>query len=262
MALDYRIRLYFEPVQVESLVAWDGATMVAREILGHRIRGHRRDRDGELLRWSGARNTAPAAFFRAFSAFVDRHPPMRERLPGPQELRMSRYCYVLGLYEEVFRIGYVWPTSYLARLAPDADARAVLAVVPDQRVHDIARLSWACHRVLVPYFARPYTLNPTFAGSAYVGGADADLILDRRLVEIKATTDARLDLGWLLQLLGYVLLDWDDRYKIDGVGVLYARQATLARWQLGDVLTKVGGGGIAALPRLRAEFRDLVMSNS
>ena len=120
-------------------------------------------------------------------------------------------------------------------------------------------MSGACQKVLAPYFDRPHVLNPTFAGSAYVGGADADLILDRRLIEIKTTVETRLDHGWLLQLLGYVLLDWDDEYKIDGIGVLYARQAALARWRLDDVLREIGGGGMAALPRLRREFRDLVM---
>jgi hypothetical protein len=258
MALDYRIRFYFEPVQVESLVAWEGATMAVREILGQRPKGYRASRDGELLCWTGAQHTAPAAFFRAFSAFVTRNPPMRERLPGPQELRLARYCYVLGLYEEVFRIGYAWPGARLDSLAADADARAVLAIVPADRVRDIARMSGACQKVLAPYFDREYVLNPVFAGSTHVGGADADLILDRRLIEIKTTADARLDQGWLLQLLGYVLLDLDDEYRIDGLGVLFARQAALARWPLGDVLRRVGAGGMAALPRLRAEFRDLV----
>ena len=46
MALDYRIRLFFEPPQVESLVAWAGATMAAHEILGWQPKGYRPDRDG------------------------------------------------------------------------------------------------------------------------------------------------------------------------------------------------------------------------
>ena len=37
-------------------------------------------------------------------------------------MRLARYCYVLGLYEEVFRIGYVWPTSYLGSLPIEATA--------------------------------------------------------------------------------------------------------------------------------------------
>lgn len=246
----------------QARVSRSSATMAVREILGQRPKGYRASRDGELLGWSGAQHTAPAAFFRAFSAFVSRNPPMRERLPGPQELRLARYCYVLGLYEEVFRIGYVWPTSYLGSLAPDADARAVLAIVPDARVKDIARMSGACQTVLAPYLDRDYVLNPVFAGSTYVGGADADLILDRRLIEIKTTADPRLDQNWLLQLLGYVLLDWDDEYRIDGLGVLFARQAALAKWPLGDVLRRVGAGGMAALPRLRADFKALVSARS
>jgi hypothetical protein len=260
MALDYRLRFYFDPVQVESLTAWYGATIVARKILGARPKGYRESRDGELLRWAGAQHLAPAAFFRAFSDFVARNPPMRDRLAGPQELRLARYCYVLGLYEEVYRIGAVWPTSYLGGLAPDADARAVLAVVPDASMRDIARISRACLPVLEPYFDLPHVLNPVFAGSRYVGGADADLILDHGLVEIKTTVNPRLDQQWLLQLLGYVLLDWDDEYEIDGLGVLYARQSSLIRWRLDEVLRLAGAGGLAYLPRLRAEFRGMLTS--
>jgi hypothetical protein len=122
--------------------------------------------------------------------------------------------------------------------------------------------SGACQKVLALYLDREYVLNPVFAGSIYVGGADADLILDRRLIEIKTTADARLDQNWLLQLLGYVLLDWDNEFRIDGLGILYARQATFAKWPLGEVLRRVGGGGMAGLPRLRAEFKALVGARS
>jgi len=259
VALDYRIRLYWEPGPLEGLVAWEGATMAAAAQAGRLLSEYRPDRDGEFLRWPKAESLAPAAFFAAFARFLERHPPAQRLLPAPEELRLARYCYVLGLYDEVFRIGYVWPKSYLARLPGEATAKEVLAVVPDERVRDIARLSWGCHEALHDYFTRPIVLNPNFAGSQYVEGADADLILDHRLVEIKTTVDARLDQNWVLQLLGYVLLDWDDEYAIDGLGVLFARQGALARWPLDRVLRAVGAGGMAQLPALRADFQRLLV---
>ena len=258
MALDYRLRLYWKATPLEDLVAWLGATMAAQAGAGRLLRGYKPERDGELLRWPKTASLAPAAFFAAFDRYLERHPPAKRRLPGPEELRLARYCYVLGLYEEVARVGFVWPTSYLASLPVEATAKEVLAVVPDERVRDIARMSWACYEALHDCFERPIVLNPNFAGSSYVGGADADLVLDHRLIEIKTTVDARLDEGWLLQLLGYVLLDWDDEYGIDGLGVLFARQAALARWSLDRVLAAVGAGGMAQLPTLRADFKRLL----
>lgn len=50
-------------------------------------------------------------------------------------------------------------------------------------------------------------LNPTFgAASALVGGADADLILDDCLVDVKTTKEPRLDIRDFYQLVGYYLL--------------------------------------------------------
>lgn len=56
-----------------------------------------------------------------------------------------------------------------------------------------------------------------------------------------------------------MLLDWDDRYEIDGLGVLFARQAALARWPLDRVLAAVGARGIGALPALRSDFKHLLV---
>jgi hypothetical protein len=261
VALDYRLRFYWGHVHLDELVAWQGATMAATA-QGHALlKGYRPSRDGELLAWPKAASLAPAAFFAALARFLERHPPAKRQLPVPEELRLARYCYVLGLYEEVFRIGYVWPTSFLGSLPAEAAAKEVLAIVPDERVRDIARMSRACYEPLQDFFERPIVLNPTFEGSIYVGGADGDLILDHRLVEIKTTLDARLDQNWLLQLLGYVLLDWDDKYGIDGLGLLLARQATLARWPLDRVLTSVGAGGMRDLPALRADFKSRLVTS-
>lgn len=58
-------------------------------------------------------------------------------------------------------------------------------------------------------------LNPTFnMASRLVGGADADVILDSRIIDIKTTKDLRLDRRDLYQLVGYYLL-----LLLDGISV-------------------------------------------
>ena len=56
-------------------------------------------------------------------------------------------------------------------------------------------------------------LNPTFDGSRNVGGADADLIANGTLIELKTTRQDKFErIDHLCQLLGYALLDFSDTY--------------------------------------------------
>ena len=80
-------------------------------------------------------------------------------------------------------------------------------------------------------------LNPTFAGSAHVQGADADMILNTCLMEIKTTVKAQRKGEWVYQLLGYVLLDYADQYGIQDVAIYMARQGVVLRWSLDALLT-------------------------
>jgi hypothetical protein len=59
-------------------------------------------------------------------------------------------------------------------------------------------------------------LNPTFGeGSKLVGGADADLVLDDTLIEIKTTMKLQLLRPWFNQLIGYYCL-----YRLGGINGL------------------------------------------
>lgn len=71
-------------------------------------------------------------------------------------------------------------------------------------------------------------LNPTFGnGSSLVGGADADLIIDDTLIDIKTTKNMAFTQDILNQVIGYYALskigkinDIDD-VKIDKIGCYY-----------------------------------------
>lgn len=78
-------------------------------------------------------------------------------------------------------------------------------------------------------------LNPTFgAGSSLVGGADADLIIDNTLIDIKVTQNLKLDRNHINQVLGYYLLSLiggvnsnpNDR-PIENIGIYFARHGEL-----------------------------------
>src|SRR5262249_21359892 len=104
----------------------------------------------------------------------------------------------------------------------------------------------------------PAVLNPTFEGSPDVGGADADLILGDCLVEIKTTLNPCWNRDWLYQLLGYVLLDYADHYQIRSIAIYLARQETIVRWPLKDVLTKTADGRALSLDQLRMSLKEVL----
>jgi hypothetical protein len=83
-----------------------------------------------------------------------------------------------------------------------------------------------------------------FAGSSDVGGADADLILDGLLIDVKGTVaPSRLRKPEFYQLLGYALLDYDDEYGIDRLGFYLPRFGRLITWPVGEYLAMLGGRG-------------------
>jgi hypothetical protein len=81
-------------------------------------------------------------------------------------------------------------------------------------------------------------LNPTFGeGSGLVGGADADLIIDDTLIEIKVCKDLKLDRKYLDQVLGYYILSLIggvdgliQTVPIKNVAIYFARHGVL--WKI------------------------------
>ena len=93
--------------------------------------------------------------------------------------------------------------------------------------------------------------GPVFDGSMHLGGADADFILNRRLIDCKATI--RPDLmsrSEIYQLAGYLLLDYTDVYGINMVGLYLSRQGALISWSVQDFLDLLGCQ--LTLPELRS----------
>ena len=94
----------------------------------------------------------------------------------------------------------------------------------------------------------------SFSGSDLVGGADADLLVDGLLLDFKsthaATTIGRSD---VYQLAGYTLLDFDDDYRINRVGVYWTRHGVLRTFTV-PVFFKLLGA-TQSVAELRTQLR-------
>lgn len=89
-------------------------------------------------------------------------------------------------------------------------------------------------------------LNPTFGmASTLVGGADADLLIDDCLIDVKNTKDPHLDARDFLQVVGYYLLNGyagmscagkPTAYPINSFAIYFSRYGFLWKFSVEEVL--------------------------
>lgn len=231
-AVDFRLRGYFAPVSFTDIPAtgaqqlWGPAAWEFHEEVGTELDTH-------------ALNLGSVG----------------RRLDRDSEEWLARFCLALSLFETVYRSGKT-PLE-IAALSPESvTAETLLAIPPQVWVDDLCALSWAFYDQHVDLLTKPATLNPNFDGSEDVGGADADLVLDGCLLDVKTTINPQcLHAEWFYQLLGYVLLDHRDRHAIREVGIYFARQAAFVRWPLEELMRTMAGTDVPPLDELRADFK-------
>jgi hypothetical protein len=117
-------------------------------------------------------------------------------------------------------------------------------------------------RILAP--RESILLNPTFAASWQVGGADADLIVDSAIIDTKTTNRIGVSSAHLRQLVGYAILygmggpDVPGGFpacpSVDEVGIYFSRYGCLVKWRLADVLP--GDGLVRFAEAFRAGLAD------
>ncbi|PBC80233.1 MULTISPECIES: UvrD-helicase domain-containing protein [unclassified Streptomyces] len=239
-AIDYRLRL--------SLGGRLGLAVVAGVTL--------LDETGPL-RGAPARGSRKAlhAAGRKLLATVDTY------LADPSSLdenALIRLCFVAGFFEDVARTGEIRRFSMLAQATAATTLDDLTAAVPEYVVTDIDQQTRLADGPFATFRALPQrarVCGPVFAGSGDIGGADADYILGGLLLDCKATKDPhRLGREEIYQLAGYLLLDYDDQFGIDQVGLYLSRQGGLITWEAADFLRRLG----AAMPlaQLRAQLRQ------
>jgi hypothetical protein len=261
-AFDYRLRYSLAVTPLHDLTAASGMRLL--DPLRGRERGARVAPDPSLtLEGTHQASMGPILgliddFERGLSTTIAELAPIGRVLDEAQEQLLCRYCYLLGLFEEIYRAGSRI-NSPLFLLTSDATLIDLLALPPQIWVDDLCSLSRLLASFLPELASRPLFLNPTFAGSREIGGADADLISGGSLLDIKTTVDPKFTRTRLLyQLLGYVLLDYEDAYEIRAVGVYLSRQGLLIKWPLTELLPTLLDGRSIALDELRKSFREAV----
>jgi hypothetical protein len=174
---------------------------------------------------------------------ADRARPMT--LPPRAEAELARVCYDMGWFEEVYRSQRLWPGTPLGDARPDLTIDQLLAAVPAYAVDDITAqvklADLALTQLRATHPPEQVHAGPTFAGSPDVDGADADMIIDDLLIEIKSTAKpSRLGKRDFYQALGYVILDYDNQYRIGRLGFYLTRFGRLVTWTVEEYLTLLG----------------------
>lgn len=223
-AIDYRLRLHFAPFP-ENLVAHHGARILS-------------DKPMRAFYFSmaglGAPGSAPedtpvssdiiAQFFADLNAIVTRLAPAGRTLSAKGERELARYCFALAHFESIYRAG-PWINSPLMGTDSPQSVEALLNLCAPEVTRDMATFSRLFGENCADMIALGAGIkqNPTFAGSSLIGGADADFIASHCLWDIKTTIRAVVSGEWIYQLLGYVLLDFEDEHHIREIGVYMSR---------------------------------------
>jgi hypothetical protein len=208
--------------------------------------------------------TRPSEIERQTVARIGELQPWARELSANEWIELSRLAGILARLEQFFRAGaVVWP--YLAR--PLREFRGDLnelatALVDRPTLRDIRSLGrCTVEDHLSIRDAVELHIGPTFAQSAPLGGADADLIYDGTLLDLKSTSMAgvlgRIDL-W--QLLGYLFADTDDAYRIRQVGFGALRRRRSILWRSQEMIDLLAGRPSSPVAHWRGEFAGLLAS--
>ncbi len=246
-ALDYRLRYQYEIGDPESFTAYLGWQEVVRRPHGER-----------------APDTGWTSLLGAIADLVDRANPAKSVLALDDELALSRMCGLLAMYEQIYRMGGIAnPNTQKSRLFEvglDASLDELLDLIDPRLPPDLAALV-QLHRESSQDLSGQSQLvcNPEFARSRDLGGADADMMIDHALVELKTMKTAALSKKFAWQVLGYLLADTDDVYEIESVGWYFARQGYWWTFPVDEFLGRLASGN-TTLPKARAEFADACAS--
>jgi hypothetical protein len=237
-AFDYRARFFFDPAPAEDLVAYRGAR--------------------ELASYFGNATTKLAAFVELRDVLADLLSTDPSMAGPSREESMAKACYALALYEQCRRArpDDAWP---LVQAGPKATLEEIYSLAVPAVIEDLTRLALTFSQSQRTLLAtRPYVANPTFGeASIRLDGADADLIVGDRLIDIKTTTDDTIERLALWQIAGYTLSDLDDDFHIREVGLYFSRHGVQAVWSLEGLLSLLSGGP-ADLVNVRSDFRRML----
>jgi hypothetical protein len=202
-----------------------------------------------------------------FDRFLDDHRariaelrPATRTLTDPDERKLAADCVVLGMLEQPVRVGDSRPPVLTRHLAGLHGPDDLLAVVPPAVIDDMVALSTVGIARLGPL--REASDRVAVAGSTHLDSANADMVIGDLLLELRISTRPALHREWLYQLLGAVLLDLADEFKIRTAGFYLPRQDALVTWPAEELVSTAAGNPAVTISRAREEFHDLLTAGA
>ena len=238
-AIDYRIRLELGLQPYESPVIQSGI---------------------QLMRMSGTDNTAEerSAWAEALKWYlfdIGEH--------STEEL--AQMSILLAHLDAGFRSGGIWAEDMvnIAKGGTEDNPptfEKLLAVAKPEETSEVVQMEALAKQVILPSQTGQTLLGPEFAGSYFVNGADADLIIGHTLYDIKTSQNPRSKLTEMVrQIIGYALLDWQDEYLLQKAGFYFSRQGETVAWNLQELLARTATSSDTTLADLRNQFARLAL---
>lgn len=193
--------------------------------------------------------------FRAIVRVIERAQEAAGCRYGPVTEDLIRASWALALTTEVYRAGTLSRSPLKSLGWFGFTERRLMALVSADAMLQLKDLhSVAVTKLfpLLPTSPLMHNLGPTFDASRLCK-ADADLISDRELIEIKTRLGRTTSAGYradslpvedVYQVLAYALFDTSNRYFIERVGVYSARYGNFARWSLSEYANLLAGTDI------------------
>ena len=197
-----------------------------------------------------------AEFFEWLAEETEEIAAHRRAPTEEEEGTLADYCLVLAVFEGQWRTNWKrWPPP-IFRDAWPSSVEALLDSIPIEWALDVAEMGVRFQARHASWRGAQAILNPKFSGSGDVGGADGDLILDGCLWEIKSAGRKKAASDWVHQLLGYVLLDYEDEFGIEQAGFLLPRHDASIRWPLEELIERTCSPRFLTVTQLRGMLRE------
>lgn len=162
-------------------------------------------------------------------------------------------CLIFAAYEKKYRSGSVHEIATVLmnfekkRLKPELSYVSIMIDDLVNLMNSIPQVWNATNNGLTKH---KYFLNADFSGSYYIS-ADAQQIVDGSLIKCFTTLKKYpLSQQHFWQQIAYVLMDWNDKYKIEKICWYYSRQKALFIYPVKSLFKN--------LKALRTEFKDFV----
>jgi hypothetical protein len=235
-AIDYRLRLAFTTAEPVDDVARTGILLSGTS---NSDAGQRMQEVGEEL--------AARLEETVLGLQLDNRELTMDRAYDEEE-DLARMLIAAAWYQVNYRNSYGFaytPLAITAREDPGAFTLERLLELPhrDMVADVVAQLYKAAEGPLdaLRTRSRPEDCTPGPTFPTHRISADADLAVDGLLLDFKSTRYPRsLRQAEAWQLIGYLLLDTADQYRIDTVGLYLSRSGTLASWPVEEYLELLG----------------------